>query len=71
MGNSVQMNFRITPDLRGAVEAAAKLSGLTLPDWLRYVVARAANEGAFAPQLKRRSNGPRKKAARKPRATGG
>jgi len=70
MGNTVQMNFRITPDLREAVEEAAKRSGLTLPDWLRYVVARAANEGAFAPK-ERRAHGSKTKTARKPRATGG
>jgi hypothetical protein len=71
MGNSVQMNFRITPELRGAVAAAAKQSGLTLPDWLRYVVARAAHEGAFAPRMERRAHGTKPKTARKPRATGG
>lgn len=70
MGNSIQMNFRITPDLRNAVQAAADRSGLTLPDWLRAVVARAANEGAFAPK-ERRGNGPRNSSARKSRARGG
>lgn len=62
MGNTIQMNFRITPQLREFIEAAAGRSGLTVPDWLRAVVARAANEGAFAPRKGER-HGAKRKAA--------
>jgi hypothetical protein len=60
--NSIQVNFRMTPALRRAVEAAARRAGLTLPDWLRAVVARAANEGAFAPKKRRARHGGKKPA---------
>jgi uncharacterized protein (DUF1778 family) len=70
MGKSVQLNFRITPQLRDVIESAASRSGLTVADWLRAVVARAANEGAFAPR-KGKANERRSDSARKPRAGGG
>ena len=44
------INVRVTPELKRACEVAAKRSHLTLPDWVRAVFARAANEGAFAPR---------------------
>ena len=70
MEKSIQFNFRLTPVLRDAAQAAADRSGLSLADWIRAVVARAAHEGAFAPK-ERRGNGPNPKTARKSRATGG
>jgi hypothetical protein len=45
----VVVSLRITPALKAMVDGAAKRSGLGLNDWLRAVLARAANEGAFAP----------------------
>ena len=47
---SVVMSLRITPTLKAMVDAAAKRSGLGLNDWLRAVMALAANQGAFAPK---------------------
>ena len=44
------INVRLTTGLRKACETTAKRSHLTLADWVRAVLARAANEGAFAPQ---------------------
>ena len=44
------LNVRVTPALKKACEVAAKRAHLTLPDWIRAVLARAANEGAFAPR---------------------
>ncbi len=44
------INVRVTAPLKKACEIAAKRSHLTLPDWVRAVLARAANEGAFAPR---------------------
>ena len=70
MDKSIQLNFRLTPVLRDAAQSAADRSGLSIADWIRAVVARAANEGAFAPK-ERRGNGPKSRTARKPRATGG
>ncbi len=69
MDKSIQFNFRLTPVLRDAAQAAADRSGLSLADWIRAVVARAAHEGAFAPR-KETGNGPSNKSARKPRAKG-
>ena len=42
--------IRTTPKLKKFCEKAASKSGLTLSDWTRAVLARAANEGAFAPR---------------------
>ena len=50
---TASLNVRVTPALRKACEVAAKRSHLTLPDWIRAVLARAANEGAFAPKKRR------------------
>ncbi len=47
------LQIRITPQQRRAVETAAKRSGMTLSDWIRAVLTRAANEGAFAPRTKK------------------
>jgi antitoxin component of RelBE/YafQ-DinJ toxin-antitoxin module len=46
----VILTVRITADLKDMVDTAAKKSGLTSSDWTRAVLARAANEGAFAPR---------------------
>jgi len=46
----VVVSLRITPALKAMVDGAAKRSGLGINDWLRAVLARAANEGAFAPE---------------------
>ncbi len=42
--------IRASPKLKQFCEAAAEESGLSLSDWARAVLARAANEGAFAPR---------------------
>lgn len=49
--------FRITLKLKQACAKAAERSGLTLSDWCRAVLARAAHEGAFAPPKRRTSHG--------------
>ena len=41
---------RSTPKLKRFCEKAAAKTGLTLSDWARAVLARAANEGAFTPR---------------------
>jgi hypothetical protein len=46
---AVVVSVRMTPELKRMVDEAATRSGLGLMDWLRAVLARAANEGAFAP----------------------
>ena len=43
------INVRMTPGLKRACDKAAKRAQLTLPDWVRGVLACAANQGAFAP----------------------
>ncbi len=55
---------RMTEDLKGFAEEAARRSDLTLSEWIRAVVARAANEGAFAPRAGGKKHG---KKARQPR----
>ena len=55
------INVRLTRELKKACERAAKRSHLTLPDWVRAVLARAANEGAFGPPKERRSDGRNRK----------
>ena len=45
----VVVSLRITPTLKRMVDRAARRSGLGFNDWTRAVLARAANEGAFAP----------------------
>jgi hypothetical protein len=52
----VVVSVRLTPELKAAVDAAAERSGLGLMDWVRGVLARAANEGAFAPRKPRRGD---------------
>ena len=49
-----RLTFRLTSTLKRDFEDAAKRSGLTLSDWIRAVLARAANEGAFAPRKRGR-----------------
>ena len=53
----VVVSLRMTPKLKKMVDLASRRSGLGLMDWIRAVLARAANEGAFAPRKGRRSNG--------------
>ena len=47
---TVVVSLRMTPKLKKMVDQAARRSGLGLNDWLRAVLARAANEGAYAPR---------------------
>lgn len=56
--------IRTTPELKEFCENAASDTGLTLSDWARAVLARAANEGAFAPRKGGRSRESKKKRAR-------
>jgi hypothetical protein len=52
----------MTTDLNDMLNAAAKNSGLNTADWVRAVLARAANEGAFAPRKgDRRGTRPKRK----------
>ena len=53
----VVVSLRMTPRLKRQVDRTARTSGLGLNDWIRAVLARAANEGAFLPRKQRRSNG--------------
>ena len=46
----VVVSLRMTPTLKKMVDRAARKSGLGFMDWVRAVLARAANEGAFAPR---------------------
>lgn len=46
----IVLSVRITPTLKEAVDRVADRSGLTTLDWIRAVLARAANEGAFGPR---------------------
>lgn len=57
------LRVRMTTDLNDMVNAAAKKSGLNTADWVRAVLARAANEGAFAPRKGDR-HGTKRKTAR-------
>ena len=47
------VSLRMTPRLKRMVDRATRKSGLGLMDWTRAVLARAANEGAFAPPTRR------------------
>ena len=58
---STNINVRVTKGLRRACNKAAKASHLTLPDWTRAVLARAANEGAFAPKKGGPAHGKKRK----------
>lgn len=44
------VTIRMTPALRDHIRRAADTSGLGFTDWIRAVLARAANEGAYAPK---------------------
>jgi len=59
----VLLAIRISSLLKESVDVTAKKSGLTSPEWIRAVLARAANEGAFAPR-KGREHGKKIKPAR-------
>ena len=48
------VSVRLSRTLKERVDEAVEESGLTLADWLRAVVARAANEGAFTPRKRER-----------------
>ncbi len=50
----VVVSVRLTPELKAAVDEAAKRSGLGLMDWVRAVLATAAHQGAFGPPKKRK-----------------
>ena len=52
--NSERIAFRATPSLKKACERAAERDGLSLSDWFRFCLARAAVEGVFRPPGKRR-----------------
>ena len=54
-----QVILRVTPDHKQIFEGAADNAGLSLSEWIRAVLLRAANEGAFAPK-KGRQNGKKK-----------
>lgn len=54
---SVLVGVRMTPALERAIKSAANSSGLGRLDWIRAVLARAANEGAFGPPKRRKSHG--------------
>jgi hypothetical protein len=47
---NIVLSVRMTETLKRRIDQAALRSGLTTLDWLRAVLARAANEGAFAPR---------------------
>ena len=51
--NTERLACRATPTLKEACEVAAERDGFTLSDWMRFVLARAAYEGAFSPPKKR------------------
>ena len=53
---SEQVNFRVTPELRGAMEETARKAGLPLADWLRAIVVRAISEGAYALPKRRKKH---------------
>ncbi len=44
------LSVRVTDELKDRIDRAAKRAALTMPDWTRAVLARAVNEGAFAPR---------------------
>ncbi len=50
---SAVFTIRVTPELLARCHATARAAAMTLPDWVRTVLALAANQGAFAPQLKK------------------
>jgi hypothetical protein len=60
----VTFNFRWSSTLREQCEEVADRAGLTLSDWIRAVLARAANEGAFAPRKRRTRHGTKKLTSR-------
>ena len=50
MEKVVVVSLRMTPTLKKMVDRSARKSGLGMMDWIRAVLARAANEGAFTPR---------------------
>jgi hypothetical protein len=52
------MSVRLTDELRERIDRAAEKAALTTADWVRSVLALAANQGAFAP---RRTHGARRR----------
>lgn len=64
------VSVRVRQQLKDAIDRAADESGLGLMDWIRAVWARAANEGAFAPQGGKDAKS-RNRTARKGRGTEG
>lgn len=59
----VIVQFRASSTLKDSIEAAAEKSGLASAEWMRAVLARAANEGAFTPRKGERHG--KRKSARK------
>ena len=41
-GKTAIMAFRVTPKMRRRITEAATAEGMTVPDWMRYVLAREA-----------------------------
>jgi len=48
------VRVRVTPEMEQLLQAAADRAAMTLSDWMRCVLARAANEGAYAPRKNRK-----------------
>ncbi len=59
----VVLSVRLTARLKESVDKTADESGLTTLDWIRAVLARAANEGAFAPRKGKGGRDARKRRA--------
>ncbi len=49
-----RITLRLSSALRKRCETAAKRAGLSLSDWLRFLMTVGANQGAFAPKPERR-----------------
>jgi len=48
------ISVRVTALFRKRCEEAAEQSGVTLADWVRFVLLRASTEGVFMPPTKRK-----------------
>ncbi len=44
------VRVRVTPEMERLLARAADRAAMTLSDWMRCVLARAASEGAYAPR---------------------
>ena len=63
---TVHLIIRVSPKFKRIVDRAAKRTGLSTSEWARFVLLRAATEGAFAPKVKA---SPATRAPRKRRTT--